>query len=170
MALGNLAFNFSGAMALVYLASGPAAQRFDDGAAIEPMVATASPIDARKDDGTTRIPRADDGLFYVWGEVNGIRVRFLVDTGASVTVLTRRDAQRVGVEIDHGQAETRMRTASGSAHMQWARMDRVRLAGRELSDLDAAVMTDGPAVSLLGQNLLTKLGTVTIDGNQLHLR
>ena len=174
MTFGNLAFNLSGAIALVYLATGPALESSVERAPTEPVVSAVAagfpPSDTGPETAATHVARADDGLFYVWGEVNGTKVRFLVDTGASVTVLTKQDAQRAGVEIDHEHRGTRLRTASGSAEMQWVQLDRVRVAGKELNDLDAAVMSDGPAVSLLGQNLLTRLGTVAIDGNQLRLR
>ena len=40
------------------------------------------------------ITRANDGHFHVDGEANGASVRFLVDTGASGTVLTMDDAAR----------------------------------------------------------------------------
>lgn len=39
-------------------------------------------------DGTLVIPRGSDGHFHVAGSVNGQPVRFLVDTGASLVVVT----------------------------------------------------------------------------------
>ncbi len=43
------------------------------------------------------IPRAPDGKFYAEASVNGTRVRFLIDTGATGIVLTTADARRVGL-------------------------------------------------------------------------
>ena len=46
-------------------------------------------------DGTLVIPRGSDGHFHVAGSINGQPVRFLVDTGASLVVVTETGA-------DHG--------------------------------------------------------------------
>lgn len=46
------------------------------------------------------VHRGDDGHFRVDAEANGIPVRFLVDTGASSTVLTLADAERAGIDTD----------------------------------------------------------------------
>jgi aspartyl protease family protein len=42
------------------------------------------------------ISKASDGHFWAEAEVNGERVRFLVDTGATAVALTAADAQRLG--------------------------------------------------------------------------
>src|SRR5687768_5558672 len=45
------------------------------------------------------LQRADDGHFYAEAQVNGARIRFLVDTGASIVALTPADAQRAGIAL-----------------------------------------------------------------------
>src|SRR3982751_1048036 len=47
----------------------------------------------------TRIPMSIDGHFWVDGRVNGQRVKFLVDSGATMTTIDRDTAQRAGVEV-----------------------------------------------------------------------
>jgi len=113
-------------------------------------------------------PRASDGLFYVTASINGQPVRFLVDTGASVVVLSPRDAERVGLA---GQArfDTHMETAAGKAPMAWTTIDRVEIGGRKVTGLRAAVVQQGLSVSLLGQNALAKLGPLTMEGDRLRL-
>lgn len=44
----------------------------------------------------TAISKASDGHYWAEGDVNGARVRFLVDTGATAVALTLEDAQRLG--------------------------------------------------------------------------
>src|SRR5262249_32343037 len=46
------------------------------------------------------LTQAEDGAYYATGEVNGTRVRFAVDTGASDIVLSPQDARRVGIAVD----------------------------------------------------------------------
>jgi uncharacterized protein (UPF0276 family) len=43
--------------------------------------------------------KASDGHFWADGEVNGARVRFLVDTGATAVALTPADAERLGIDL-----------------------------------------------------------------------
>ena len=116
------------------------------------------------------IPRAKDGLFYVDVLINGQSIRFLVDTGANVVVLTGADAARLGIQAECGAFGPRMATAGGSAPMAWARLDHVRLAGREVHGVKAAVVQSGLPVSLLGQSGLSQLGSVTIEGDRLRMR
>ena len=116
------------------------------------------------------IVRAKDGMFYVQAEINGQQIRFLVDTGANVVVLNGADAARLGIQAEADMFGPQMATAGGNAPMAWAKLDRVRLAGREATGVKAAVVRTGLPVSLLGQNMLSKLASVTIEGDRLRMR
>lgn len=136
----------------------------------EPQVAPmASPVADVPLLDAVEFDRAPDGLFYVTGLVNGQSIRFLVDTGASVVMLTRADAAAVGVKLDRDEFQSHVRTANGASAMAWTRLRDIDIAGHRLSQIDAAVPQDGLPVSLLGQNLLRKLGVVTIDGDRLRV-
>jgi len=138
------------------------------------LVARTMPVASVPDEaiGTTARPqtlfhRAPDGLFYVTARVNGVRVKFLIDTGATMVVLTKADAARVGA-ARHGAAMM-METASGPSAIDRVRLEHVAIAGRRVTAVDAAVVRRGLKVSLLGQDLLSRLGPVTISGNALEL-
>ncbi len=45
---------------------------------------------------TLRVPRSEDGHFWVDAQVNGRPVRMLVDSGATVTTLGARTAEEIG--------------------------------------------------------------------------
>src|SRR3954447_17095341 len=47
----------------------------------------------------TRIPMAIDGHFWVDAKVNGRNVKFLVDSGATMTTIDRDTAKAAGVEM-----------------------------------------------------------------------
>src|SRR5688572_11047258 len=49
--------------------------------------------------GAIALDRAPDSHFYAEAEVNGVPVRFLVDTGATSVLLTAEDARRAGIGI-----------------------------------------------------------------------
>jgi len=125
---------------------------------------------APRRDGTETIAKASHGLFFVMAKVNGRDVRFLVDTGATTLTLRRADAERVGLKLVAGDFDSAMmRTADGSSAMAWVRLEHVSVAGRDVAGIDAAVSEGDLPVSLLGHNLLSKLGAVTLDGDELRI-
>jgi aspartyl protease family protein len=119
--------------------------------------------------GSHEVARHSDGLFYVNVMINNRSVRFLVDTGASVAVLTARDARAAGIIVS-GTYDRTVDTVGGSTPMKWTTLDTVDIAGHRLRGLRAAVVPDGLGVSLLGQNILSQLDSVTIAADRLSLR
>ncbi len=116
------------------------------------------------------LKRSADGLFYVTAAVNGVPVRFVVDTGANVVVLTRADAAAAGVTGSTAGGRA-LRTAGGTAAMRWATIERLTIGDHAIADADAAIVGDGGLPhSLLGQSALSRLESVTLRGNRLHLR
>lgn len=116
------------------------------------------------------VSRGADGLFYVNALINDRPVRFLVDTGASVVVLTAADARHAGVVVDPAGYDGSVATVGGSTAMAWATLDKVNLAGHEVRGLKVAVVRNGLGVSLLGQNMLSQLHSVTLSADRLSLR
>ncbi|UYY57040.1 TIGR02281 family clan AA aspartic protease [Sphingomonas sp. S2-65] len=113
------------------------------------------------------VKRAPDGLFYVNGMVNGTRIRFLVDTGATALVLAPQDAARAGVVSLSSQPAGELQTAAGATSMGWASARSLEIAGRTLSKVRAAVPGSHLKVSLLGQDVLRRLGSITLDDDRL---
>jgi aspartyl protease family protein len=113
----------------------------------------------------TVIERAHDGFFYVDAHVNGAPVRFLVDTGASVTVISARDARRIGVLADRNSK--RVRTVGGEVSMASATLPATRIAGRDLVGIDA-VVSPQTGTSLIGQRVLSQFTSVTMRGDTMR--
>jgi len=118
--------------------------------------------------GVSTIRRSTDGLFYVNASVGGGNIRFLVDTGANITVLTRADAERLGLSGGAGGRAATLQTAGGPTAMQWTKIQQMKVANKPLADVDAAIIDRGIAVSLLGQNVLSRLDGMTFSGDQLQ--
>lgn len=116
-----------------------------------------------------RLERAADGHFYTDAEVNGTRVRFLVDTGATSVALTEADARRVGIPFFSSEFTVVGRGASGDVRGKFVRLDRIAIGNARVTDVDAAILADSD-VSLLGQSFLRRLDTVEIRDDRMVMR
>lgn len=122
---------------------------------------------ASRDRGRVVLDRAPDGLFYIYGRVNGARVRFLIDTGATTLILSASDAARAKLRADGDSVGGQLQTASGASAMSWARVDTLDVGGGSFDAMPAAVPATGLKVSLLGQSVLSKLGPIMLDGDRM---
>lgn len=113
------------------------------------------------------IARAPDGHFYLDAQVNGARVTFLVDTGASLVALSAADAQRAGIALPSERATAR--GVGGEIEVMPVTIDRLAAGPLEARQVAAAIVPDVP-VSLLGQSFLERVGTVEISGDTMVLR
>ena len=147
----------------------PEEHSYSANAAIAGTPPVAAPPETDRVGGET-YNRARDGLFYVQGKVNGKPVRFLLDTGANLVVLTPEDAQRAGVPTRGAGAGDSIETVGGRSRMERVTLDRVRVAGKSVSSVEAAVVHNGLRVSILGQNMLSRMGPITISGDTIEVR
>jgi aspartyl protease family protein len=117
---------------------------------------------------SVELQRAPNSHFYADALVNGSPVRFIVDTAATSVVLTRADAQRVG--LLGGDFSVRGRGAGGEVRLMPVTITRLAVGPVGAEQVPAMVAEDGLQVSLLGQTYLQRVGTVTIEGDRMVLR
>lgn len=97
-----------------------------------------------------------NGHFTAEGQVNGARVRFLVDTGATLVTLSASEAQRLGIDYKRGQ-QLVSQTANGQVLVYRVRLDSVAVGALTLTAVDAVVHESaGLDVSLLGMSFLNR--------------
>jgi aspartyl protease family protein len=113
------------------------------------------------------LTRSADGHFYAEAQVNGARIRFMVDTGASMVALTAADAQRAGIALPTERAQAL--GASGAVEIIPVTIERIAVGPLEARDVRGAV-AQGLPVSLLGQSFLGRIGSVEIRGDTMVLR
>ena len=107
------------------------------------------------------------GHFVVDGAVNGGRVRFILDTGATVVALPGVDANRLGIDYRKGRQGT-ISTANGST-LAWAiQLDSVKVGDIELRNVEAVVVESGLEIALLGMTFLNRV-EMTRDGSTMTL-
>jgi aspartyl protease family protein len=119
----------------------------------------------------TAIVRADeDRHFRIDAEVDGARVRFLLDTGASMVVLNRRDAKKLGFELDKLAFTQRTQTANGVGMGAPVRLREVRIGPIVVKNIRAMVNKTSMSISLLGVSFLERLSSYSVKDGTLTLR
>lgn len=116
-----------------------------------------------------RIRRDEDGHFWVNGEVNGRPVRFLVDSGATVTTLSRGTAERAGVE-PRGGFGVMVETANGTTMVDRGRADALNVGPIERRDVAVHISSSLGDTNLIGMNFLSTLSAWSVEGSTLVLR
>lgn len=122
------------------------------------------------DPGTIELRRASDGHFHATLEVNGRPVRFMIDTGASGIVLSRRDAERVGLDPGALDYAGRAQTANGLVSIAPVRLGTVTLGDFTDTAVPAAVNAGAIDGSLLGMSYLDTFARIEIEGDRMTLR
>ena len=115
----------------------------------------------------TRIPMAIDGHFWVEARINGEKVKFLVDSGATMTTIDRGTAERAGVTV----APTRdqyVRTGNGIIRVSSARAAKVEVGGIVRRNVGLQV-ADNDNLNVLGMNFLSSLSRWGVEGRWLVL-
>ena len=85
------------AVALVLLLAGVLAVKFVDQNGRAPAATMAAPAQENTNYRSVKLNRADNGHFEVEARVDGRRLEFIVDTGASHIALRESDAARLGI-------------------------------------------------------------------------
>lgn len=117
-----------------------------------------------------RIRAGADGHFYLKVEVNGVPVRFMVDTGATSVALSPHDAARVGLRPARHEFTMRAATANGTIKLAPVILREVSLGSFSAQDVEATVNQAPMPVSLLGISLLQRLKSYEVRGQTLYLR
>ena len=122
------------------------------------------------EDGALRVRAQPDGHFYVDTLADGQEVRFLVDTGASVVALSPADAARLGHDRRRLDFSRRLHTAGGIVRAAPVLIRSLELGDIRLANVRALVNEEALPHSLLGVNVLERLGSYEVRDGVLTLR
>jgi aspartyl protease family protein len=104
------------------------------------------------------ISRDARGHFATEGRIDGQRIAFMVDTGASVIALNESSAARFGLRPARGDYKATVTTANGTIKAAPTRLAMVDIGGLVVRDVDAMVLPDEAlSENLLGLSFLSKL-------------
>ncbi|HEX8167937.1 MAG TPA: TIGR02281 family clan AA aspartic protease [Beijerinckiaceae bacterium] len=111
------------------------------------------------------------GHFVVHPTLDGKRIRMLVDTGASLVVLSHEDARLVGVAVSPRDYTHRAGTANGVVQAAPVRFAEIRVGDIVVRNVDALVLPPGRlGTSLLGMSFLKRLGGFEVAQGRLILK
>ena len=118
---------------------------------------------------TVRIRMAPDGHFWVDGEINGVRKRLLVDSGATVTALSSETAAAAGIEVPDNGYPVLLRTANGTVSAKRGNINRMAIGKLEAENLPVVVSPGFDGIDVLGMNFLSRLKSWRVEGRTLIL-
>lgn len=95
------------------------------------------------------------GHFTTAGTINGRRVEFLVDTGATSVAIGRADAERIGIDWKRGRQQV-SQTANGTVVVSQVMLSSVRIGDVEVYEVPAVVVPAEMTHVLLGNSFLTR--------------
>jgi aspartyl protease family protein len=119
---------------------------------------------------TQTVERAEDGLFYLTAQLGGQPVRLMLDTGANMTVLSAKDARAAGITPKDLSYDHQLVTAGGTIRAASTQLDGLEIGGQRLDHVGVIVTDAEDGISLLGQNVLSRLGEVVMQEDRMIIR
>jgi aspartyl protease family protein len=144
------------------------------GGSAAPTMLTARPVTtaaaAPSNSRSVVISPGRNGHFQIEGRVDGRRLDFMVDTGASLIALTERDAAMLGIHPAQGDYTAAVRTANGTVRAAPVELDMVEIDDIVVRNVAAMVLPEGAlSDNLLGLSFLQRLRRFEYSGGKLVL-
>lgn len=110
------------------------------------------------------VARNGAGQYVIGGAINGLPVRFLVDTGATVVAMSVAHARRLGLDYERGRKSNAL-TANGLTASYQVMLDSVQVGEISVPNVEAAVLEGGKIEDvLLGMSFLSRVQMAESNG------
>ena len=114
--------------------------------------------------------RADQsGHYFVNADVNGTRINFMIDTGATHIVLNMNDAEKIGYDLERLSFDMPASTANGVVYSAFVNFAVVEVGPIKLENIDGFVNQGELDISLLGMSFLNQLSGYEVRDGLLTL-
>lgn len=113
--------------------------------------------------------KSDDGHFWITAQVNGHDVRFLVDSGATMTAMSAQAAREANVEPSGLGVHTVIETANGIVEADRATIEDLQVGPLRMGDHHVLISEALGETNLLGMNFLSELDSWRVEGNSMIL-
>jgi aspartyl protease family protein len=121
------------------------------------------------ENGTMIFRAAEEGHFYIEARVNGVKINFMVDTGASDISLSPRDAERLGFDVKGLDYSKTYYTANGVVKGAPVILDQLIIGTVTVEKMPASVNAAALDKSLLGMSFFQRLHGFSVQGDTLTL-
>ncbi len=116
-----------------------------------------------------RIRMSPDGHFWARATVDGVERRMLVDSGATITVLSGRTAAATATDKATGLMPIILQTANGAVAAQTGKVGLLTLGGIEARNLRVVIAPTPGGFDVIGMNFLSRLQSWRVEGRTLIL-
>ncbi|WP_342249757.1 retropepsin-like aspartic protease family protein [Sphingomonas sp. OTU376] len=117
---------------------------------------------------TVRIKMSPDGHFWARVQINGVERRMLVDSGATITAISRDTAEAADVKPALAPPVL-IETANGTVQAQSARAEEVAIGPLSTQGLPLVVGESFGDLDVLGMNFLSRLKSWRVEDRTLIL-
>ena len=119
----------------------------------------------------TELRRGWDGHYRADAIVNGVGMRLMVDTGATMVLIPYEQAAAIGIDPNEIDFSVPVMTANGRSTVAQITIASIVVGNIVVRDVQAAVAQPGKLqTGLLGMSFLDRLGETSFQGNRLFLR
>ena len=118
-----------------------------------------------KDRERLTLKTASDGHFYVTLSINNKPINFLIDTGATAMILSKKDGEKLGFNVDNLNFSQLAQTANGEILISPVVFDKVSLGFKNFSNVKAFISQTDMEKSLLGMSFLSRLKKLELGRN-----
>lgn len=115
-----------------------------------------------------QLRRQDDGHYWLMVDINGKPVRFMVDSGATMTAINANTAREVGVEAIGYPII--LSTANGRVAAKRANVQLFTIGSHVIENHSVVVSDRFGNVNLLGMNFLNNMQSWRVEGNMMVLQ
>lgn len=120
--------------------------------------------------GEMMVERQRDGHFWIMTQINGQNLPMMVDTGASMVVLSKKDAKRIGINLDKLRFTGSSSTANGRVAFARTRLNTFQIGHVEFENFVVSINGGEMNGSLLGLDALDKFKSYEMRGDTMILR
>ena len=111
--------------------------------------------------------RQDDGHYWIMVDINGKPVRFMVDSGATMTAINATTAKEAGVEADGYPII--LNTANGRVVAKRGNVQSLVVGPHKIENHPVVVSESFGDVNLLGMNFLNDMQSWRVESNKMIL-
>jgi aspartyl protease family protein len=116
-----------------------------------------------------KVRMSPDGHFWVVASINGVKTRMLIDSGATVTAISKQTARQAEVDTGRGLTPVMLRTANGVTPAETGSIGELRVGNIVARNLKIVTAPGLTGLDVLGMNFLSRLESWRVEEQTLIL-